>query len=137
MKRVICFLLLVLFITPASAEGFLDDFNNNADYWGISHAGQFNNDGEIYYMSGLVLIYEKEDSVTVCGTDVIKTLAVACCAIDSMELSENYEIAGRVFTTYLQAVNSETHEAYSTLQNFKVNFYIAFQNDMIVVGLLK
>lgn len=133
MKRLILITFsLLIIVVPASAD-FVDDFNRNAKYWEIEQATK--TDGS--YMSGSVLISQKDGTTIIGGKDPVETLAVACCALDSIELNENFIIAGRIFEAYLHALKSEEKRSYYALHSFKVKVYVVIQDDMIFVALVE
>ena len=125
-------LSLLIIIVPASAD-FIDDFNSHAEYWGVDPAKQ----SDSFLMSGSVLISQEEGTITIGGTDPAGILAVACCALDSIELNESFIIAGRIFETYLHALKSEEKRSYNALQSFKVKVYVIINDNMVFVSLVK
>lgn len=119
MKRFICTLIVVLFIAPAYAEGFQDDFNSRMEEYGVEKLKYFESDGEAFYMSGFIFVSDDEESITVIGEDPLKTIAVACCAFSIIDKKETKnELAGRVLMTYFELNGSES--AYSFLSGYPI-----------------
>lgn len=133
MKRILVFTLSLILITVPAFADFLDDFNQNAEYWEIEPAKKTDDS----YISGSVLISQEDGTTLIGGKDPVETLAVACCALDSIELNETFIIAGRIFEAYLHALKSEEKRSYYALQSFKVKVYVVIQDDMIFVALVE
>ena len=137
MKRILLIALSILIIAvPASAD-FIDDFNDHAALWQISTADQKTDTDDIYYLSGKVLISYNDETVTIAGKDPVETLAVACCALDSIDTNESFEIAGRIFETYLHALKSEDNYSYSAFRIYKTEIYVTIQDNITVVNLVR
>ena len=138
MKRVIIFtLVLIVFAVPAFAD-FIEDFNRYADIHGIEQAKLFSSaDGSTYYKSGVTLLSADDRLVTIGGHDHIKTLAVACCALDSINKKESYtESSGRIFIAYLDALKTETGKAYSAPYGY-IEIHVTIAEDSIIINLVK
>ena len=136
MKKLIVFgIIFILIIHTASAD-FLDDFNRDADYYKVEQAQKFTSEEETFYMSGSVLMYYKEGIATVMGVDPIRTLAVACCAADSMDRKDSGdEITGRLFRAYLNALKAEDRKAWSVYQGNYIKILVEITDDYLMIGL--
>lgn len=136
MKRIILITLsLLIVVVPASAD-FIDDFNSHADFWQVNPTEQKADNTGVYYASGQVIVLYDDESVTIAGKEPVETLAVACCALDSIDQNESFEIAGRIFETYLHALKSDEKYSYSVLWSFKTKVYITIRDDIVIVSLV-
>ena len=138
MKKVILITLSLILITVPAFADFLDDFNRYADIHGIAQAKQFvSGDGSVYYMSDFIILTSENNKITVAGQDHIQTLAVACCALDSIDQKESYsESSGRIFVTYLDALKAEYKTAYSVLYGY-IKIYVVISDNMIFVSMME
>ena len=138
MKKVILITLSLILITVPAFADFLDDFNRYADIHGIAQAKQFvSGDGSVYYMSDFIILTSENNKITVAGQDHIQTLAVACCALDSIDQKESYsESSGRIFVTYLDALKAEDKTAYSVLYGY-IKIYVVIADDLILVNMVE
>ena len=138
MKKVILITLSLILITVPAFADFLDDFNRYAEIHGLSSAKQFiSDDGSVYYMSDFVILTSEDNRITVAGQDHIQTLAVACCALDSIDQKESYsESSGRIFVTYLDALKAEDKTAYSVLYGY-IKIYVVIADDLILVNMVE
>ena len=84
-----------------------------------------------------MLISYNDETVTIAGKDPVETMAVACCALDSIDTNESFEIAGRIFETYLHALKSEDNYSYSALRIYKTEIYVTIRDDITVINLVR
>ena len=139
MKKLIVSLIVFILIIPSAFADFVDDFNRNAEIYNVEKLQSFKDEeGSIFYMSGFMLLYYENGIVSIMGTDPVKTLAVGCCAADCVNQKESAdEICGRLFRTYLSALEAEDHRAYSTYQGNYIKILIEATDEYVRIGLSK